>query len=379
MQCIRTGSFQWTESQQHRLWKSADRKRLVRRLMCILYVFNDLRAQITKRCVSKFKIAVGSKKTVSPHKKSDQPPFPRGRSLPLQSPLFWVQQKDRYVRQLLIRDIEERSGRRLVCYFANRYSPAADLNIGDVSQLTELLSDIDGEPVDLLLNTNGGQTDATEALISLIHARTSDFRVVVPHSAKSNGTMLCLAGNEIVMGAPSELGPIDPYLGDTPASILAEGVVKDQNFALHKLALYAIEQTKSLARRLLTEGMMADCTEEVIEETVKNLSSRDKFFSHGSAIDHVQAKSLGLNVRYLEVGDPYWDRIWLLYCMYAHDVVRDGLLKVFEGRALSMALSPSPTKPLNHHLHPFLRPYPKHPLVPLNLVRRPHGLVRIVA
>mgnify|MGYP001218802197 FL=1 len=81
--------------------------------------------------------------------------------------------------------------------------------------------------------------------------------------------MLCLAGNEIVMWAPSELGPIDPYLGDTPASILAEGVVKDQNFALHKLALYAIEQTKSLARRLLTEGMMADCTEEVIEETVK--------------------------------------------------------------------------------------------------------------
>jgi hypothetical protein len=33
--------------------------------------------------------------------------FPRATELPTQSPLFWVEQKDRYLRQLLIRDIEE--------------------------------------------------------------------------------------------------------------------------------------------------------------------------------------------------------------------------------------------------------------------------------
>jgi hypothetical protein len=32
--------------------------------------------------------------------------FPRGKALPAQSPLFWVDQKDRYIRQLLIRDID---------------------------------------------------------------------------------------------------------------------------------------------------------------------------------------------------------------------------------------------------------------------------------
>jgi hypothetical protein len=46
--------------------------------------------------------------------------FPRGAELPSQSPLFWVEQKDRYLRQLLIRDIEELSGRRLVVYFGNQ-------------------------------------------------------------------------------------------------------------------------------------------------------------------------------------------------------------------------------------------------------------------
>ena len=33
----------------------------------------------------------------------------RATELPAQSPLFWVEQKDRYLRQLLIRDIEEQS------------------------------------------------------------------------------------------------------------------------------------------------------------------------------------------------------------------------------------------------------------------------------
>ncbi len=178
--------------------------------------------------------------------------FPRGAKLPTQSPLFWVQQKDRYLRQLLIRDIENITKRRLVVYFANRYLVNSDINIGDISQLTELLGDLNGAPTDLLLNTGGGQTDATEAVVSLLQTTIDDFRVIVPHSAKSNGTMICLAASEIVMGPPSELGPIDPYLGDNPASILADPIVKNQNFPLHQLALYAIDQTKKLATRLLS-------------------------------------------------------------------------------------------------------------------------------
>ena len=43
--------------------------------------------------------------------------------------MFWVQQKDRYLRQLLIRDIEDQTGRRLIVYFANRFKRAT-LTIG---------------------------------------------------------------------------------------------------------------------------------------------------------------------------------------------------------------------------------------------------------
>lgn len=154
--------------------------------------------------------------------------------------------------------------------------------------------------------------------------------------------MLCLAASEIIMGPPSELGPIDPYLGATPTSILAEEAIKQQNFALHKLAIYAIEQTKRLATNLLSEGMMKGRPSTEIADTVQKLASRDEFFSHGSAIDHLEAEKLGLTVTFLEDGDEYWDRIWLLYCMYANDIVRDNLVKIFEGRARSMSISPAP-------------------------------------
>ena len=52
--------------------------------------------------------------------------FPRSTDLPSQSPLFWVEQKDRYLRQLLIRDIEDLTKRRLIVYFANRFENAQD-------------------------------------------------------------------------------------------------------------------------------------------------------------------------------------------------------------------------------------------------------------
>jgi hypothetical protein len=146
--------------------------------------------------------------------------FPRGDELPSQSPLFWVEQKDRYLRQILIRDIEALTKRRLIVYFANRFANA-QIDHGD----------------------------------------------------------------------------------------------------------------------LLTKGMLQGRTDAEIEGIVQKISSRDSYFSHGSVIDHREAASLGLSVNYLPPGEPVWERLWLLHCMYEHDCKRGGFLKVFEGRALSTAVA----------------------------------------
>lgn len=148
------------------------------------------------------------------------------------------------------------------------------------------------------------------------------------------------------MGAASELGPIEPLINNVPCSILIQKQIADQNFALHKLGEYALQQTKTLATSLLAAGMMKDRLGDVVS-TVQKLASRDVYFSHGSAIDHTEATTLGLKVDYLPPDNPIWQRIWLLYCMYEHDCRKTRLLKVFEGRVRSTAIAvpPAPTSP----------------------------------
>ena len=271
--------------------------------------------------------------------------FPRSTDLPSQSPLFWVEQKDRYLRQLLIRDIEEITGRRLVVYFANRFDQA-EIDARDALYMTEVLVDVSaGQSTDVLIETPGGQTDATEALISAIQSHVSDFRTIVAKAAKSNGTLLCLAARSIVMGASSELGPIEPSVQGIPCSVLTDPEIAKQNFALHKFGQFALQQSRDLAKKLLTAGMMRGRTPDEIEQTVQKLSSRDVYYSHGSVVNHQEAVAIGLSVEYLDPSNDLWKRIWLLYCMYDHDCQKSKYLKLFEGRILSTAVAAPPGQP----------------------------------
>jgi ClpP class serine protease len=270
--------------------------------------------------------------------------FPRGLALPKQSPLFWVSQKDRYLRQLLIRDIQELTNRRLLVYFANRYENA-QIDPRDTALMTELCKDAAGQPIDLMLETTGGMTDATEGLVSLMQTLAPDLRVIVVSAAKSNGTLLGLAAKSIVMGATSELGPIEPHVQGVPCTVLERDEIAKQNFPLHMYGKYALQQTVALARRLLTNGMMSAKKVEEIEDTVKKLSSRDHFFSHGSVINHKEATQLGLNVEYLPPESELWQKLWLLYSMYDHDCRRDRYLKVFEGQSISTSIAAPRTAP----------------------------------
>src|SRR5262249_10245969 len=155
----------------------------------------------------------------------------------------------------------------------------------DPAYLAELLGDVGNEPVDLLIETIGGYTDATEAAISLIKNLVADLRVIVASAAKSNGTLLCLAAKSIVMGAASELGPIEPSINNIPCTILAVPN-PSINVVLQQQATYALKQTIGLAKSLLAQGMMKGKPDATIDETVHKLSSRDKYFSHGSVINH---------------------------------------------------------------------------------------------
>jgi hypothetical protein len=264
--------------------------------------------------------------------------------LPTQSPLFWVHNKDRYLRQLLISDIEGDTGRSLIVYFTDCASNAQIDHMDDAYLVEQLLGAVQQNGVDLLLETNGGMTDATEKIVSVLANLAKDLRVIVPRRAKSNGTVIALTGKSILMGANSELGPIDPYIPLGPNGLVpAAFIINAQSQVdplVFQIAQSAMNQTKKLATNVLKAGMLANIDVQRIEEDiVVKLSSRNHYHSHGSVIDHKEAAELGLEVEYLPPENELWQKIWLLRTMYEHDCKVNRLSKLFEGNKISSGIS----------------------------------------
>jgi ClpP class serine protease len=135
--------------------------------------------------------------------------FPRSRDLPAQSSQYWAKEKDRYIRQLLICDIEEDTGRELVVCFSRLDQSITETDSND---LYEVLQGIEGTSIDVMLHTPGGLVDAVEKFITVLQCLKPDYRVIIPSWAKSGGTLIALASKKILLGVNSELGPVDPQI-----------------------------------------------------------------------------------------------------------------------------------------------------------------------
>lgn len=264
--------------------------------------------------------------------------FPRTPNLPPHSPLFWVNHKDRYLRQLLIKDIEAATSRRLIVYHTDCDRSNAQIDPSDDVALAELLTSCKNLPVDLMIETNGGFTDSTEKLCAMLKSQATDLRVIVPRKAKSNGTVIALCGSSILMGAESELGPIDPAIQTVPAEFIVNAPAGSFNVIDVQYATYAQNQTRKLATYLLTEGMMKSAAPQAIEETVNALATKQVYHSHGSSIDAAEAKRLGLNVILHEPDDELWCKVWLLRTMYQYDCGVRNFAKLFESSTVSTAV-----------------------------------------
>lgn len=268
--------------------------------------------------------------------------FPRTTDLPTQSPLFWAAHKDRYLRQLLIRDIEAITNRALIVYFSDDVSLQCQIDSGDDVQLAELLQACGSRPVDLMLETVGGMTDATEKLCSILRANKRDYRVVVPRRAKSNGTVIALSGSEIVMGVESELGPIDPSFNNIPVEFILNSPPGTVNPIEYQVAETFRKQTEKLARDMLKTGMLAGSQDEVIEDLIGKIATRDHYHSHGSVISAEEAIKIGLKVNYLSPDVDLWRKFTLLRAMYQYDCRQQSYLKIFEGAQTSLVVSAAP-------------------------------------
>jgi hypothetical protein len=258
--------------------------------------------------------------------------FPRTAQLTSQSPKYWAKEKDRYLRQLLILDIEDLTKRPLFVYFSQLDQ---EINHSDPDDIAEIIQAIDADECDIMIQTPGGSVDACEKIISVLQKKFKKYRVIVPSWAKSCGTVIALSSSEIVLGINSELGPIDPHMRLNPATppIPCQILANDPGLPFH----LAAKRMKQMATDILDKGMMHGKDKAEIDAVIAKISDTAGYMSHGAVIDFEEAKSLGLSAAYLSPDDELWRKIWLLYCMYDYDTKIKNLGKIFEGNKFSIA------------------------------------------
>lgn len=263
--------------------------------------------------------------------------WPRGKNLSHHSPSFFAENKDRFLRQSLIRDIQAVTNRPLVVYYGSS-SFQSSFRDEDVKRLYEVIYSFEGMDIDLFIETKGGETDATEAIVSCLANTCKSYRAIVPGRAKSNGTLICLSAQSLVLGATSELGPIEPLVNFVPASILLSQAYSSDlrlyDSRQAEKARDAIAQSKSLAQRYLLDGMMKD-QEEKVSEVVACLCSRTRYHSHGSVINAKEAKELGLAVEIMPPNSDLWKMFILLHSLYKTDSDLRQISKFFEQETFS--------------------------------------------
>ena len=129
--------------------------------------------------------------------------------------------------------IAELRQRRVLVIAADVQNRLAGLSHEDLLAIGDQLSNVgDGDAIDLILETPGGSGEAAEDIVRLIRENFLSMGVIVPGTAKSAGTILAMAGDEILMNDESALGPID-------AQILQKGKL----FSAHAL-LQGMDQIK---------------------------------------------------------------------------------------------------------------------------------------
>ena len=193
------------------------------------------------------------------------------------------------------------------------------------------------EKLVVILETPGGYLEVAKRMVTVFrqHYKVVDF--VVPNSAMSAGTILCMSADSIYMDYYSVLGPIDPQIpkagggGLVPALgylIQYERLIGKANrgklntaemsFLLQKFdpaALYRYEQERELSVSLLKEWLVKykfknwtktktrnmtvtkKYKEKRAEEIARKLNETDKWHSHGFGISiEILRKDLNLEI-----------------------------------------------------------------------------------
>ena len=209
--------------------------------------------------------------------------------------------------------------------------------------------------LDLILHTPGGDLPATQSIVDYLYSFfNGDIRVIVPHTAMSAGTMIACSSKEIVMAKHSNLGPIDPQISGMPANefidLLEEAkndINSNENLNYWNMTLSkypptffgicsnAILSSKQIMYNWLKRGMLNDCSDDDINNTIDYLSDYHRHLQHNDRLSIIDLKSnTKLNIKELESDQKLQECVLSLYHCYQIVAGMSSCTKIIENQNL---------------------------------------------
>lgn len=273
------------------------------------------------------------------------------------------------VRRKYLRALSAHTGRSTIVYETAGFAPplgatpdslqiSLDPDVGAFMEVVHGLPRDDG--LDLILHSPGGTAEAAEAIVEYLRGRFPELRVIVPIAAMSAATMMSLAADEIIMGAHSQLGPIDPQLtiqmpegprfGPAEA-IRAQFKEAQEDLAKHpentaawlpilrsyapallKICEDAADLSKTMVANWLTRYMFSNFPDAELKAkaVADHLSDYGTFKSHARRVDREELRSLQINVTDLEADPTLQDLALSVHHAINHAMNMIGLVKIVE-------------------------------------------------
>jgi ATP-dependent protease ClpP protease subunit len=243
------------------------------------------------------------------------------------------------MRRQLLSAIQQKRSSKVIAYISK-----FTLDFTDASMLSDLLA-LHGkvDRIDLVLDSPGGLIDAAYKIVCLLREYAKVLSVIIPNRAKSAATLIALGADELLMGPPSEIGPIDPMIPVShpergtiwiPAQSIRDALkLFDSEIAedINRSALFmpimskidpwvlgayerAIKSSEQYAAELLGAYMLKN-NQDLAKEIAKNLATG--YYSHGYAIDRrITKDKLQLNVTFIDEDQELWSYVWRLFKLY---------------------------------------------------------------
>ncbi|MBI3945270.1 MAG: Clp protease ClpP [Armatimonadetes bacterium] len=293
-------------------------------------------------------------------------------------------------RKQQLRRIADTRGHDVLVIAADLSKNVPGINTGlcyaDIERVRDQLANLSGEGIDVILETPGGSGEVAEDVVHLIRGRFSALGVIVPGWAKSAGTIMAMAADEILMDPTSAFGPIDAQITWQGKVFSAEALIQglesikrevEESGVLNKAyipmlqgispgelqhARNALDFGKKLVTNWLAEykfrnweihastgqPVTADERRRRAKEIAAELCNHSRWLSHGRSIKMQDLKAMGLRITDYSQSPELADAIGRYHTLLRMTFSYTNAYKVFEtpvSQLLDFLAPPMPAAP----------------------------------